>query len=66
VDNENLNIISIYKSHEKWIIYSVNQRFETIEIIQGLREEAKLSSRDLNNFNKCKKEKIRESKNKSS
>ena len=52
------------KRQGNWMIYSVNQKFENNKFIQGLREEIKLYSRDLNNFNKCKKEKIRETRGK--
>ncbi len=47
------------KRQGKWIIYSINEKLNNNKFIQGLKEEIQLSSRDLNHFNKCKKEKIR-------
>ena len=44
----------------KWMIYSMNQNLKKNKIIQGLKEELKLSSHDLDNLEKCKKENIRE------
>ncbi len=44
----------------KWIIYSVNPKISKNKIIQGLRDELKLSTQDLRNLDRCKKEKIRE------
>ncbi len=44
----------------KWIIYSVNPKMSKNKIIQGLRDELKLSTQDLRNLDRCKKEKIRE------
>ena len=43
----------------KWIIYSVNPKMSKNKIIQGLRDELKLSTIDLKNFVNCKQEKIR-------
>lgn len=44
----------------KWIIYAVNPETENNRIIQGLKDELKLSKQDLKNITRCKKEKIRE------
>ena len=44
----------------KWMIYSMNQNLKKNKIIQGLKEELKLSSHDLDDLEKCKKENIRE------
>lgn len=44
----------------KWNVYSANQKIKENKIIQGLEDELKLSARDLNNLEKCKKENIRE------
>ncbi len=44
----------------KWNIYSANQKIKGNKIIQGLKNELKLSARDLNNLEQCKKENIRE------
>jgi len=44
----------------KWIIYSVNPEMSRNRIIQGLKKELKLSTQDLRNLTKCKKEKISE------
>ena len=44
----------------KWIIYVVNPETENNIIIQSLKNELELPEQDLKNFNKCKKEKIRE------
>jgi len=44
----------------KWIIYVVNPETENNMMIQSLKNELELSEQDLKNFNKCKKEKIRE------
>ncbi len=44
----------------KWIIYAVNPETKNNRIIQGLKDDLKLPERDLENFTKCKKEKIRE------
>lgn len=44
----------------KWIIYAVNPETENNGIIQGLKDELKLSKQDLKNITRCKKEKIRE------
>ncbi len=43
----------------KWIIYSVNPEMSKNKIIQGLRDELKLSTTDLKNFVNCKQERIR-------
>ena len=43
----------------KWIIYSVNPKMSRNRIIQGLRDELKLSTTDLKNFVNCKQERIR-------
>ena len=43
----------------KWIIYSVNPETSKNKIIQGLRDELKLSTTDLKNFTNCKQQKIR-------
>ena len=43
----------------KWIIYSVNLKMSKNKIIQGLRDEFKLSTIDLKNFVRCKQERIR-------
>ena len=44
----------------KWIIYSINLETSKNKIIQGLRDELKLSTQDLRNLDRCKKEKLRE------
>jgi len=44
----------------KWMIYSINQDLKKNKIIQGLKEELKLSSHDLGDLEKYKKENIRE------
>lgn len=44
----------------KWIIYFVNPEMNKNSVVQGLKQELKLSASDLKNFAKCKKEKIRE------
>lgn len=44
----------------KWIIYSVNPEMSNNKIIQGLRDELKLSTQDLRNLDRCKKGKLRE------
>ena len=44
----------------RWIIYSANPEMTGSRIIQGLKNEARLSNTDLRNFTKCKKEKTRE------
>ena len=44
----------------KWIIYSVNPKMSRNRIIQGLRDELKLSTTDLRNLDRCKKGKLRE------
>lgn len=43
----------------KWIIYSVNPETSKNKIIQGLKNELKLSTADLKNFVNCKQERIR-------
>ncbi len=49
-----------YKREGKWIIYSANPEMSKNKIIQGLKNELRLSDKDLKNLAKCKKEKIRE------
>ena len=44
----------------KWIVYSPNPRMLKSKLIQGLKNEVTLSTADLKNLVKCKKEKIRE------
>lgn len=44
----------------KWIIYSANPKMIKSKIIQGLKKDAMLSTNDLHDFNRCKKEKVRE------
>ena len=44
----------------KWIIYSANRKMSKNKIIQGLKNDVMLSTTDLQNFAKCKKDKIRE------
>jgi len=44
----------------KWMIYSMNQNLKKNKIIKGLKEELKLSSHDLGDLEKYKKENIRE------
>ena len=44
----------------RWIIYSTDAKMDESRIIQGLKNEARLSNTDLRNFTKCKKEKTRE------
>ncbi|NQS90479.1 winged helix-turn-helix transcriptional regulator [Patescibacteria group bacterium] len=44
----------------RWIIYSANPKMIKSKIIQGLKKEVMLSITDSKNFDKCKKEKIRE------
>lgn len=48
------------KREGKWIIYSANPEMSKNKIIQGLKNELRLSDKDLKNLAKCKKEKIRE------
>jgi len=47
------------KREGKWIVYSVNREMLDNKIIQGLSKELKLSTADLENIAKCKREKIR-------
>jgi len=44
----------------KWIIYSANPKIIKNKIIQELKNDVRLSTTDLQNFSKCKKDKIRE------
>lgn len=44
----------------KWIIYSANPKMLKNKIIQGIKHEVVPPAKDLKNFDKCKKEKIRE------
>ena len=44
----------------KWIIYSANPKRLKSKIIQELKNDVILSTTDLQNFSKCKKEKVRE------
>jgi len=43
----------------KWNIYSVNQKIKNNKVIQGLKDELKLSTQDLNNLQKCEENNIR-------
>jgi len=47
----------------KWMIYSINQNLKNNKIVQGLKKELKLSSQDLSNLEKCKKENIKKYQN---
>ena len=52
------NLINNYRTG-KWNIYSVNQKIKDNKVIQGLKDELKLSTQDLNNLQKCKENNIR-------
>ena len=43
----------------KWKIYSINKENENNKIIQALKEEIKLSVKEANSLQKCKKDNIR-------
>ena len=51
----------LLESHRvgKWKIYSVHKKNNPDKIINAIREEIKLSTRDANNLRKCKEENIR-------
>jgi len=44
----------------KWIVYSANPKMLKNRIIQGIKHEVVSPAKDLKNFAKCKKEKVRE------
>ena len=43
----------------KWNIYSKNEKMENNKVIQALKDELKLSAREMDNLKKCKTDNVR-------